>query len=69
MNKRPGLEETDLRIKILSDECRELRAYLFTDKPVLEVEEAKDAGGDESAAENPAAGSLCIGSLREEAKP
>jgi hypothetical protein len=27
MEHRPGLEETDARIKILTDECRELRAY------------------------------------------
>jgi hypothetical protein len=41
----------------------QLRTYLFTDKPILEVEEAKDADGHGDAASN---GSLGIGSLREE---
>jgi hypothetical protein len=27
MNKRPGLEETDVKIAILEEECKELRAY------------------------------------------
>lgn len=42
----------------------QLRNYLFTDKPVLEREEALDRA--ESAADEPASdGSLGIGSLRE----
>jgi ferritin-like protein len=41
----------------------QLRTYLFTDKPILQVEEAKDADEDGAAASN---GSLGIGSLREE---
>ena len=43
----------------------QMRTYLFTDKPVLEVEES--ATGEDGAAEGaPADGSLGIGSLREE---
>jgi|SRR5690606_15917176 len=43
-----------------------LRDYLFTDKPVLEIEEALDAAGeqDDSAADEDE-GTLGIGSLRE----
>jgi ferritin-like protein len=40
---------------------QQLRTYLFTDKPVLEVEESAE-GGEDSA---PQDGSLGIGSLRE----
>ena len=43
---------------------RQLRTYLFADKPVLEVEAAADAGG-EDAGEAGSDGSLGIGSLRE----
>jgi ferritin-like protein len=39
----------------------QLRTYLFTDKPILEVEEEQDGAGHGSAAGN---GSLGIGSLR-----
>ncbi len=45
----------------------QLRTYLFTDRPILEVEEAAEHGSEE-AGEAPAGdGSLGIGSLREEA--
>jgi len=40
----------------------QLRTYLFTDKPVLEVEEEQDAAEHGSGADD---GSLGIGSLRE----
>jgi ferritin-like protein len=39
---------------------RQLRTYLFADRPVLEVEEAADRAGEGAAAD----GSLGIGSLR-----
>ena len=42
-----------------------LRDYLFTDKPVLEIEEELEQGGDEQSAGD---GSLGIGSLREEGR-
>lgn len=42
-----------------------LRDYLFTDKPVLEIEEALEQGSDEQTAGD---GSLGIGSLREEGR-
>ncbi|HEX7055384.1 MAG TPA: ferritin-like domain-containing protein [Burkholderiales bacterium] len=48
---------------------RQLRTYLFTDKPVLEVEaaaEAAEAAGEDAAADD---GSLGIGSLREGGRP
>ena len=43
---------------------RQLRNYLFTEKPILEVEEQAEAneGGDDGGASD---GSLSIGSLRE----
>jgi hypothetical protein len=44
----------------------QLRNYLFTDKPILEVEHAIEEGGVEPAAG--ADGSLGIGSLRAGAK-
>jgi ferritin-like protein len=40
----------------------QLRNYLFTDKPILEVEKAIDAA--EQAGETPQGGSLGIGSLK-----
>jgi ferritin-like protein len=43
----------------------QLRTYLFTDKPVLEVEEGKDVAEHGGAT---ADGSLGIGSLREETR-
>lgn len=43
-----------------------LRDYLFTDKPVLEIEEALDAAGEqEDSAADEDEGTLGIGSLRE----
>ena len=46
----------------------QLRTYLFTDKPILEVEEAAEGGGEEHAQGGGDAGdgSLGIGSLRGE---
>jgi ferritin-like protein len=44
----------------------QLRNYLFTDKPILEVEHAVEEGGAEAAAAGD--GSLGIGSLRAGAK-
>ncbi len=46
---------------------RQLRTYLFADKPVLEVEEAADAAEEDTGEASPD-GSLAIGSLREEAR-
>jgi ferritin-like protein len=46
---------------------RQLRTYLFADKPVLEVEAAADTA-EEDAGETASDGSLGIGSLREGAK-
>jgi ferritin-like protein len=44
--------------------AEQLKNYLFTDKPILEVEEAIDAA-EEGGAQNPASdGSLGIGSLK-----
>jgi ferritin-like protein len=43
--------------------AKQLKNYLFTDKPILEVEEAIDAA-EEGGAEAPADGSLGIGSLK-----
>lgn len=43
---------------------QQLRSYLFTEKPVLEVEEAADGAAEESAQD----ASLAIGSLREEVR-
>ena len=42
-----------------------LRDYLFTNKPVLEIEEELEQGGDEQTTGD---GSLGIGSLREEGR-
>ncbi|WP_428266056.1 encapsulin-associated ferritin-like protein [Haliangium sp.] len=43
-----------------------MRTYLFTDRPILEIEDhATSAGGDEAAAPHADAGSLGIGSLKE----
>ena len=42
---------------------RQLRTYLFADKPVLEVEAAADTA-EEDAGETESDGSLAIGSLR-----
>jgi ferritin-like protein len=45
----------------------QLRTYLFTDAPILEVEDdAESGGGDAADSEAPAAGDLGIGSLRGE---
>lgn len=44
-----------------------LRDYLFTDKPVLEIEESLEEEGDESVGRED--GSLGIGSLRAEVRP
>jgi uncharacterized protein len=43
--------------------AEQLKNYLFTDKPILEVEEAIDAA-EEGGAEAPEDGSLGIGSLK-----
>ena len=43
-----------------------LRTYLFTDRPILQAEQAADAAEDEAGASG-SDGSLGIGSLREEA--
>ena len=45
---------------------RQLRTYLFTDRPILQAEQAADAAEDEAGASG-SDGSLGIGSLREEA--
>jgi ferritin-like protein len=44
-----------------------MRTYLFTDKPILEIEEAA-TGGDKALPGTPADGSLHIGSLRSEVR-
>jgi uncharacterized protein len=41
-----------------------LRTYLFTNKPLLEIEEAAEGHGDQKAASVDTDGSLRIGSLR-----
>jgi ferritin-like protein len=46
---------------------RHMRTYLFTDKPILEIEDTATAGG-EAGAGAPADGSLRIGSLRAEVR-
>jgi ferritin-like protein len=43
---------------------RQLRTYLFTDKPVMEVEEAADAADADAGDAGESDGSLGIGSLR-----
>lgn len=45
----------------------QLRTYLFTERPVLEVEEAAEHGDAEGGGSEASNGSLGIGSLREEA--
>ncbi|NIV76146.1 MAG: ferritin [Gammaproteobacteria bacterium] len=45
----------------------QLRTYLFTDRPILEVEEGAEHGDAEPGEAPPGDGSLGIGSLREEA--
>lgn len=46
----------------------QLRNYLFTDKPILRVEERSEAAGAGEGAAAPGDGSLGIGSLREDAR-